>query len=399
MNSKLLMHGCLAALSAASLMFAGCQRLSHKTASSQAQDHWKKVRAGVKVQLASQQYSAGNPEAAIATASEVIGLDPDRAEGYLILARAYLEMNRLPEAEQAIDLAESRGMGSAALKYTRGVILERRDRPEQALEAFRSARRQDATEIDYVVAEAECLVALDRLDEAELLVTDQRRQLGSDPVLSLLSGQIAALRGDEESMLLWLGRAAAAMPDDPQCVEAYGLALVRAGRYVEAARVLEGLTGATDEAMPASVAAYRGLAVCQMRLGRAEKACRTLSSGLARHPGDAPALVLLARASLMMNDELTALRSLHLAQQSTPADPELWITRAALQWKRREYAAAELSLRRVLEIRPDDVEALCLMGEVQKALGRDESADARFRRALELDPQSGWAAAGAARGG
>jgi Tfp pilus assembly protein PilF len=392
-------QACLLVALVAVLGPVGCQMPAHSTAEQQAQDHWKKVRAGVKLQLAGQQFSGGNPEAAIATAAEVVALDPDRAEGYLILARSYLELGRLPEAEETIQLAEMRGRCSADLKYTRGVLLERRDRHEAALEAFRAARHQDSTEIDYLVAEVECLVTLDRLADAESVVADQRDRLGADPVLSLLSGQLAALRGDDQAALVWLGQAATAMPQDLHCAEAYGLALTRAGRYAEAVRVLAPLAAAENAGSSSSVAGQRALAICEMRLGRAADACRTLSRCLTQHPGDAATLVLLARASLMVDDEMTALRSLHLAQQTAPADPELWITRAAIQWKRREYVAAESSLQRVLEARPDDVEALCLMGEVQKALGQTESADARFRRALELDPQCGWAASAVARGG
>lgn len=372
------------------LALGACQNKSHQAAKQDAQEHWGRVRAGVKLQLARQQFASASFEASVVTSSEVLGLDPAQTEAYLLLARSYLELGRLPEASNALDAAEQRKLSSPALTYTRGVLMERKDRWDEALPFYQAARAQDPAQIDYLIAEAECLVALHRVDEAVALVEEQRDHFGFDPSLSMLSGHLSMMTGDRDAAVKWYGQAATALPDSADAAEAYGLALFAGRRYMEAAAVLRPLVE-KDQASSAGGAVFRALAACEMQAGRPEPARQLLLGHTERFPSDGEALLLLAKASLMTDDEMTALRCVHQVQQLDPGNAEAWLVRATLQFKRRDLTAAEASLGHVLARRPDDVDALCMLGEVQSAQGHGDAARLRFRRALEIDPQCAWA--------
>ena len=104
--------------------------------------------------------------------------------------------------------------------------------------------------------------------------------------------------------------------------------------------------------------------------------------------------MLLAKAAILTNDVITALRAIDLAQQREPDHPELLLVRSAIRWKRGKLAAAASDLYDVLQNNPNDIEAHCLLGEVLHGQQRFEAACTHFREALKIDPQCAWATAG-----
>ena len=115
---------------------------------------------------------------------------------------------------------------------------------------------------------------------------------------------------------------------------------------------------------------------------------------VASNPGDALAHVLLAKAAFATSDPLTAARAADQAFQLMPAEAEVQLVRSAAQWRYGDLRAAALSLHELLGRRPDDLEALCLLGEVHRAAGRTEAARRVFQEALNVDSTSRWAQQG-----
>ena len=103
---------------------------------------------------------------------------------------------------------------------------------------------------------------------------------------------------------------------------------------------------------------------------------------------------MLAKAAIATNDVVTALRAVHQVESREPHRPELWLVRAAVQWKRGNLASAASDLYDVLQNNPHDVEAHCLLAEVLNAQGRAVAAGTHFARAQKIDPSFEWAAEG-----
>ncbi|MET0153018.1 MAG: tetratricopeptide repeat protein, partial [Candidatus Binatia bacterium] len=160
------------------------------------------------------------------------------------------------------------------------------------------------------------------------------------------------------------------------------------------------------------------------RLRDAEAAFRTV---LAFQPDHAEALWSVGVLARQRGDLGAATEALTRAADSAPREPAVWLELAAVYAAATQYAAARKAVGRALKVKPDWVDALALLAEIeiragdgQAALppaqrvlrmrpdvaaahmlygsacavgGRLADAEAAFRRALELAPEDVWATA------
>jgi len=366
------------------LMVSGCHVPSHAEAKQHAEQRWKEVRAAMKLQLARQQYESGRFGDVVHSASESIALDSKRPEAFVLLAQANLELSKAASAEQALEAARRSGLDSADLHYMRGVLLEQRNKLEDAVAEYAQARKTNAENVDYIVAQAECLVVLNRAEEALSLLDENMNRFDANGTVALLAGRVAALLGDWDGAAKRLGQAAVILGDSPIVAEELGLLYVRAGRCEEAVALLRPLIDAADE--PETAAVRRGIATCYLTLGAPGSAKAVLIDYVRLHHEDCPAQILLAKAALETDDLLTAARAVDLAEQLAPGRGDIALLRAALHWRRSEYAASADALYGLLQMEPENVEAYCLLAEVLRAQGQGDAARDCLERALRINP-------------
>jgi Tfp pilus assembly protein PilF len=375
------------------VLAAGCNTMSHSTAKVQAHERWNQVRGQIKLQLAEQQYESGMVEDAAVTLREAINLDPTQPAAYALLTEAYLELGKTASAEQALTLADRAGLSSAALTYLTGVIHEQRGRLGDAVEAYGDARELDPRNVDYLVAQAECLVSLGKPDAAIALLNENADRIDNDGTLSALVGHIAVMLDKSDLATERFGDALAADTGSKLVAEELGRLLVRTGRCEEALALLNPLVDGKGQ-KSAGGTILRAIATCQLALGHPAKARTTLVEYAQSSPDDAPAQLILAKAALACDDMMTALRAVDLVRQRQPNEPELWLVRAAVNFKRGKLIAAASDLYDVLQNDPNDVDAHCLLAEVMRARDQADAARTHFEQALRLDPDSIWATQG-----
>ncbi len=375
-------------------VLGACSTLTHSEERAEVAQQWSQVRGQVKLQLARQQYEGGLFDETIKTVSESLALDPFATEGYVLLSRAYLETGKPASAQRVLDAANEAGLESADLVYTEGVILEQRDQLREALERYAFACELDPANVDYLVAYAECLVSLDRADEALALLDRNANGIDDDDTVAILSAHIAALLGDVEDAAR--RHQAVAVPDGRHALitEELGLLLARTGRCPESITVLEPLLHSGNGGREVTGTVRRTLAGCYLAAGDHGSAKRILADYARSHPSDVPAQVLLAKAAIAGGDSLTALYAISLAEDHEPDHPEVRLVRATIQWQRGNSAAAAATLYDLLTTSPDDVEAHCLMAEVLLAMDRTAAARDHFEHALRVDPNCLWAIRG-----
>ena len=387
----------LSGIAAASIFFcAGCQTPPHEKNKLEAQQRWSEVRGRFKHQLARQQYEGGLFKEAVMTATESISLDPTDADAYVILARANLELGKVASVASALDAAEEVGLKSPALTYTRGVVLEQRGDLSGALTLYHRARSENPREVDYLLAEAECLVANGQLTEALELLEHEGRSYDDRASVETLAAHVAERLGKIDKAIEHFRVAVAEQSASRTVPRELGLLYARLGRCGEAITQLRLLIDDNSSKEDRGLI-RRTLASCYLRLGAYEPARDMIAPYAEMHEGDALSQLILAKASLGVNDTMTALRAVERAGQAEPNRTEVWLVRAAVQWHRGDFAAAADSLYDVLANDPDDVEAMCLLAEVLKATQRSDGARGYFDRALQVDPQSHWARLGASQ--
>jgi len=371
-----------------------CNTMRHADAKAQAHQRWSQVRGQVKLQLAGQQYDAGLFDDAAETLREAIALDPTQAEAHALLIKAYLELGKTASATQVLDAAGRKSLASAELVYLEGVILEQRGALEEALAKFASARERDPANADYLVAHVECLVSLDRADAAMRTLTESADRIDDDGTVSAMAAHLAALLDEPGLARRRYGEALASHGENRLLAEELGRLLIRAQRYEEALAILGPILDARDGAGPTTGTTRRAVATCHLALRNPDKAKQILDPYTRSHPEDSVAQLMMAKAALASDDILTALRSVDLAAQHEPNQPELWLVRAAVNWKRGKLIKAASDLYDVLQNDPNDVDAHCLLAEVMRARDQTDAARTHFKKALELDPHCSWASAG-----
>lgn len=378
---------------AATVLGTGCATVPMSEATDQAHQRWDRMRGRVQLQLAEQEFRAGLFDDAAKTALESIALDPTSPGPYVVAVMAQLERGKPASAQELLAEADRMEVASTELSYLTGVLLEQRGELADALALYRRARTLQPKSVDYLVAEAECLVALGRSAEALALLDESVDGVDERGTVHALAAHIAALNHSTKEALRRYGKAVAAGANDRVIAEEMGRLLVEAHRWEEALAVLEPLDVESDDA-GTNGAVRKALAKCHLALGDGLSAKRLLKDFALRHPADAPAQLLLAKASLAAGDIVTALRAIDAARQYAPDWPEVWFVRAAIHWKRGSFPSAASDLFDVLANDPRDIEAHCLLAEVLGAQKHIEAAKEHFHRALELDPECAWAAAG-----
>ena len=366
----------------------GCS-MSHAEREQKAEHHWNAVRAQIKVQLAHQQFDHGRVPEAVSLLDEALDCDPENGKAYLLLARCHLEGGKLPAAARAAQKAADYTPPSAKLFNVRGLVAERQGRLEDALLMYRQARGMDDSDVTYLLSEAECLVALSRVEEADELLRANTASYGHDVSLGALLGEIALRQGNEREAARQFRMALGADSDDPVIAEEYAILAVRAGDYVGALRVLEPLLKERGkDATPSVVCAA---AQSMLALNRTEVAKLTLTRLLLDHPDDLAAWVLLAKAGIMTDDRSTMQRAVRQAVRIAPGDPRtLWVE-AYVSLREGETGRAERALTRLLVASQDDVLAHCMLGLAAQRTTDEVAARRHFQRALEVDPNCTWA--------
>ncbi len=372
---------------------AGCKTTQFQQKQAEAEHHWNEVRGDIKLQLAKQAFGSNAFAEAVCAATESISLDPKNADAYVLLARANLEMGRDASAEHALAAGLQAGLTSPELHYMSGVVFERRGRLDSALAAFTKARQLRPSDADYLLAEAECLVELDRSGQALSLIEEHRGRIDRGATAAYLAGRIAAMLGDRVEAVAHYREALAGLGSNRTVAEELGLTLAGLGRYEEAITLL-GPVVEDPHGRPDAGALRRALANCHLAMNDASAAQRVLADYARSHPSDVPAQLLLIKASLAAGDEITALRAADRADQYKPHDVNVRLMRATVHWWRNNQAEAAELLFDLLTENPRDVEAHCLLAEVMAKRNRFEAAKAHFEEALELEPDCIWAIQG-----
>jgi Tfp pilus assembly protein PilF len=377
------------------LLAAGCSQMTAQTSASDAEKQWNEVRARVKLQLAEQQLRAGAIEEAVRTASEAVLLEPSLPGGYVVLSRAYLERGEPSKAERVLENAAAHDVRSATLCYTHGVLLEQQGRNEEAYGHYAEAVELDPDESDYLIAKAECLVAMGRFDDARTLVRERMASGTADQSLNMLAGHLASRAGDDAEAVAVYGRALVALPESTAIREAYGLALLRTGRTHEGISMLR--PACEDMKRPASGSVVRAYARGCLATGQSAAALGVLARHVREAPSDLPARMLLAEAAISNGDFMTALQSIDAVSRQVPDDPDVALMRATVQIKRGDREGAIDSLSLVTRLRPEDAVGYCMLASVLEASGDLDAARERYTRALEIQPGSRMALAGLER--
>jgi tetratricopeptide (TPR) repeat protein len=222
--------------------------------------------------------------------------------------------------------------------------------------------------------------------------------------------------GEYDRAIVYVSEAARFGPLTPALLNLHAFSLVGTGRIDESRVLFERVL----RSLPNDRDARFGLALLDVRLGRAVDARARLTASLRSHPRDARALLTLAliskaegreaesaaflaealrwtagdpetsyAAAVLALENGNVIEAARLAQASLEARPTHGPARsllAALYWERGAWDQARTVLDAVLRYNREDSQAWFLLGLVEAAAGRPEEAEQAFSTLVAMRP-------------
>jgi tetratricopeptide (TPR) repeat protein len=212
-------------------------------------------------------------------------------------------------------------------------------------------------------------------------------------LFALLAQCLRELNRTEESLAA-VNQGLEACPDDSELLFARGILLMSQGDMIGAEGCYRRLLATSDDATFTSVAeglrghqARNNLAAVLQKQGRMDEAEMQWRSALAERPDYPPSM--LGLAELFLGQERWNELEDHLMkwEKQRPHDPAIAVVRAKGQMARREFGAARELLDGVLTRAPKDRWVWAVLSHCLLQEGRDlAAAEKTLRTLLELDP-------------
>jgi cytochrome c-type biogenesis protein CcmH/NrfG len=293
---------------------------------------------------------------------------------------------RYPAAIEHLTRAYQMNRNSAEAVYLLAVAQEKNKSFAEALKNYYEAYRLDSSSLDAVMAATEVLVAMGRIQEAQLYLGKYIAPADNNPGMFELAGRLAMMTAEYAKAADFFEDACDVDMKNHRYKEKLARAQFLAGRYAKARQTLDGLTASKeyspgvwvyvmlgnaclatdrpDEALTAYEKAARldgssgtiwaGIAKADLVLGHSERAALAAKRALALDKGNVDASMLLGYAMLTDGRVEEALTHLIAATKKHPKDSTLW----------------------------------CLLGRAHAAARNSAQAVRRYSTAARLDPDN-----------
>jgi len=340
-----------ALLTAAAMGPAGCGHGKYvREGISLAQERRGQIVAGSSWDMANQSYMAGNLDKALKLIDRSLAIKEDIPKSHVLRGRILLEKANFEASLLAFDRAQELDPANVDASYFKGVVHERIAQPEEALTHYRRASELDPDDPQHVIAVAEVLIDLDRIEEAEAFLDESSTKFEHNAGVRQTLGHIAQMTGEPEEAVEYLHQAHLLAPDQSAILEDLVRAQMGVGRFAEAEYNLDRLLSRPEERERRDL--RRLQAECLVALDR---------------PGEAHRVLL----------ELTS-------DEEGKADVESWIQLGIVAWKIGDETRLRTAGTRVVSIDPTRYEGRLLQALYWRGEGRDEEALSALDIAVRL---------------
>ncbi|MFK7829074.1 MAG: XrtA/PEP-CTERM system TPR-repeat protein PrsT [Congregibacter sp.] len=251
---------------------------------------------------------------------------------------------------------------------------------DSGLDALRRAVELDADSAPARERLIAALVASGYADEAWSASQDYVKSHADSPNAHILAGRLAFSRQDVATASSFFEKALSIDPGNTRASEGVA-ALALLDRDFTSAEA------ALDEALaanPGDVSTSISAAALAERQGNVAKMESLLQDAMKTHPQALEPRLALARNAVNNRRLEEAVALLNEVREEHIGDYRLHRVLANAYMLMPQMDAAGESARKLVELRPDDVDALALSAQVQLRSGRPEAAEVEARRALGL---------------
>lgn len=334
-----------AGLAAALLATAGCGPTSHgKKMRTEARSRVDAFNSHLSYDQALQAFEVGRFDVARRQIDAALARFPKEADYHVLKGRICLETHELEKAIRSFQAAIEENESCAEAHYFAGIVLQRWSDDRAAYEHYRRAFEIESTNVQYLLASAESLVALGEFEAAAAMVEDKLAYFEYNSALRHLLGQIALMNGDPATAAECFAHARLLNPDDLLLLEELAWAQYAAGSFSQCYDSLVYLKQVMNEPRPD--------------------------------------LMHLEARCLAMMDRGTEARDLYMKfVRVNESDVEAWIELGSVAWQLGDLRRVAQAGARVIAIAPNRYEGYFLKGVYERESGNVREAIRLFGEA------------------
>jgi Flp pilus assembly protein TadD len=363
------------------------KRMSQKQ---KAEAEWKLARANVLMSLAKDQYANGSLDKSRETVNDAMRLAPEHAGLRVLSAKLYIETGRLELADKDLAIARHLDPKDPEADYLSGVVYQRWQQPERALGFYEAAHAKAPTELAYLMARAEMLVAAGERKVALGLLQEKVIYFEHSAAIRDAVGQLLVQEGRYAEAIDMLRSATILATDDVGMREHLAMAFYFNGQYREASVELERVM--KDEAHANRADLVMALGECKLQLNQARDARDTFDRATQLAPANVGAWLGLAKATLRLNDDRRAELALRKALSVQAGSSEAHLLLGYLRLRQDRLTDALAAFQKASLLDRADTVSLCMTGFALEKLGRSDEAIRFYADALKIKPNDELAA-------
>jgi tetratricopeptide (TPR) repeat protein len=396
-------------------LISGCDAVdaSHREFVEKQKVIFDRQKLDILYQVAEQQYKVGDLAKCRESIKPALATSTPYAPIHILAARVELEGGSLELAASELKTALSIDPSNAEPLYLLGVVYQRWQKYDTACDYYQQACDKKPSEALYVLAVSEMRITLGQLDKARQLLEDKAVYFEQSAAIRVALARIAELQHDTAAATRYYRDASLLLPEDKNLRWTYAMSLYDAGKYSDAARILEDLRrdpptlpkapnsltridpkdADTDQeaATSVKVSLLKTLGECYISLQRPMDARDCFEEILRAQPANVSAYLSLGKTCLMSNDLSTTASAAQRALRYDPENVQAMILQAAVLQKRAKWSESIDMLNQASRLAPRDVTVLCMRGVSQLQLGQKDAAATSFEKALAINPADAWA--------
>jgi cellulose synthase operon protein C len=337
----------------------------------------------VRVLMARAQLRAGDARKALSFVLPALEDDKQtNAELYSVAADAYLQIGDGEAAKRMYAMAVKLNPGNTKDRTALAVAELMGGQTDQAMEELKAVAAKDSG-IQAEAAMAMSLLRRNRLDEAASVIDAMDKKLPGKPAAPLLRGRIEQLRGHREKAREQYEEAQRRMPSYMAAATVLAAMDYEDGKPAAAVTRFEKVVAADPQSIDGSIS----LISARARAGaRPEEIRSQLEAAIKRFPDhELPRLALVAHLMEVGENKLAAQAANEAASRFTDS-PKAWEAVGLAELAVGNLNQASQAFTKMLALRPNSVDAMMRMVDLQDARKDVPAAISQLRKVLAVKP-------------
>lgn len=362
---------------------AGCAS-SKKEVKAAAEANWKRMRSGMMLQMAQQQFDTGDLDQCEKTLKEALTVDGRNEKLFTLSGRVALERGELERAYHLLTQAGKLNEKAPEPHYYLGIVFQRWQQYDKAQQQYEQAYKLEADNVAYLLAVAEMHVAQDDTAGALKLLTEKLTYFDQNAGIRAGVAQIYMMQGQYGKAAEYFEKAAVLQPDNLRLVEDLATAQLAAGQAGKAMVNLRRLVESPGYSERDDL--QRMLGKAYLALEQPDEAKKIYQKLTRKDANDAGAWMGMAQACWAKGDAAGSLAAAQRAIKAAPMEPEAYVWAGTVLQDKQQWAEALRMYEKAVTLAPKEATPVVLRGLAYERSGQLPRAIEDYRKALSLDP-------------